>query len=176
LIYEMATGKAAFSGKSRASLLAAILTTEPPPMESLQPMTPVPLERVVKKCLAKDPDERWQSASDLASELHWIAEAGPHGDRPKIGGTDRTGHERWIWISAVGILLVALFGVYFYKSPSPTQPTWSNILAPEHYPAYFAGPVTVSHPTRSRLVTSSKGRTWSARPLAALAAQACRRY
>src|SRR6266699_343787 len=69
LMYEMATGKPAFSGKSRASLIAAILTTEPPPMESLRPMTPVSLSRIVKKCLAKDPDERWQSASDLAAEL-----------------------------------------------------------------------------------------------------------
>ncbi len=76
LIYEMATGKPAFTGKSRASLIAAILTTEPPPMESLQPLTPVSLGRIVKKCLAKDPDERWQSASDLAAELKWIAEGG----------------------------------------------------------------------------------------------------
>src|SRR6266851_5487789 len=71
VLYEMATGKAAFSGTSRASLIAAILTIEPPPITQLQPLTPVTLERVVKKCLAKDPDERWQSASDLASELKW---------------------------------------------------------------------------------------------------------
>src|SRR5947207_142838 len=58
LIYEMATGKPPFSGKSRASLIAAILTAEPQPMESLQPMTPVALGRIVRKCLAKDPDER----------------------------------------------------------------------------------------------------------------------
>src|SRR5438309_1421327 len=82
LIYEMATGKPAFSGKSRASLIAAILTTDPPPMETLQPMTPVSLGRVVKKCLAKDPDERWQSASDLAAELKWIAEGDSQSDHP----------------------------------------------------------------------------------------------
>src|SRR5271169_6673233 len=76
LIYEMVTGKPAFSGKNRASLIAAILTTDPPPITQVQPMTPVALERVVKKCLAKDPDERWQSASDLASELNWIADGG----------------------------------------------------------------------------------------------------
>ena len=74
LIYEMATGKPAFSGRSRASLIAAILTTEPPPMTGLQPMTPAGLERLVKKCLAKDPDDRWQSASDLAEQLKWIGE------------------------------------------------------------------------------------------------------
>src|SRR3989454_2813298 len=74
VIYEMATGKPAFAGKSRASLIAAILSSEPQPMAALQPMTPPALERVVKRCLAKDPEERWQSASDLASELSWIAE------------------------------------------------------------------------------------------------------
>src|SRR5258706_4602939 len=71
VIYEMATGKPTFSGKSRASLIASILTNDPPPMSQHQPMAPVALERVVKKCLAKDPDERWQNASDLASELKW---------------------------------------------------------------------------------------------------------
>src|SRR5262249_50750497 len=74
VIYEMATGKQAFSGKSRASLIAAILTVEPPPIKQSQPLTSPALERVVKKCLAKDPDDRWQSASDLANELKWIAE------------------------------------------------------------------------------------------------------
>jgi Tol biopolymer transport system component len=73
VLYEMATGKPAFSGTSRASLIAAILTAEPPPISQLQPLTPPALERVVKKCLAKDPDERWQSASDLASELQWMS-------------------------------------------------------------------------------------------------------
>src|SRR6195256_6312304 len=65
VIYEMVTGKPAFTGKSRASLIASILTTEPPPISQLQPLTPPALERVVKKCLAKDPDDRWQSARDI---------------------------------------------------------------------------------------------------------------
>src|SRR5260370_37787185 len=64
VIYEMATGKPAFAGKSRASLIAAILSSEPQPMAALQPMTPPALERVVKKCLAKDSDDRWQCASE----------------------------------------------------------------------------------------------------------------
>src|SRR6266436_9373702 len=92
LIHEMVTGKPAFFGKSRASLIAAILTTEPPPLTQLQPITPVALEHVVKKCLAKDPDERWQSASDLASELNWIAEG-----RSQGGEAARVlaGNRRW---------------------------------------------------------------------------------
>src|SRR5262245_50194921 len=76
VIYEMATGRKAFEGDSKASLAAAILTSEPPPITKMQPMTPPALERVVKRCLAKDPEERWQTARDLVSELRWVAEAG----------------------------------------------------------------------------------------------------
>src|SRR2546425_13381 len=76
VMYEMATGRKAFEGESKASLTAAILTYEPPPISKIQPMIPPALDRVVKRCLAKDPEERWQSSRDLASELRWIAEAG----------------------------------------------------------------------------------------------------
>jgi hypothetical protein len=74
VMYEMVTGQRAFEGKSRASLIAAILSSEPRPISKLQPMTPPLLDRVVRRCLAKDPDERWQSAGDLTAELRWIAE------------------------------------------------------------------------------------------------------
>jgi serine/threonine-protein kinase len=74
VLYEMVTWQRAFEGKSRVSLIAAILSSDPRPISELQPMTPPLLERVVKRCLAKDPDERWQSAGDLAIELVWIAE------------------------------------------------------------------------------------------------------
>src|SRR6202790_594731 len=76
VVYEMATGKKAFEGKTQASLIAKILETDPPPISSLQPMTPPALDRVVKKCLAKVPDKRWQTASDVCDELKWIAEGG----------------------------------------------------------------------------------------------------
>src|SRR5712672_238347 len=76
VVYEMATGKRAFEGKSQASLIAAILEREPPAMSSLQPMTPPALDRVVRKCLAKEPEKRWQAASDVCDELKWIAEGG----------------------------------------------------------------------------------------------------
>jgi len=76
VLYEMATGKRAFEGKSQASLIAAILERDPPPISSLQPMAPPALDRVVKTCLAKDPEDRWQAAHDLMHELKWIAEGG----------------------------------------------------------------------------------------------------
>jgi serine/threonine protein kinase len=76
VLYEMTTGKRAFEGKSAVSVAAAILEKEPEPIKTLQPMTPPALERAVKKCMAKDPDQRWQNAGDLGSELSWILESG----------------------------------------------------------------------------------------------------
>ena len=76
VVYEMATRKRAFEGKSHASVIGAILKDDPPLMSSLQPMTPPALDRVVKRCLAKEPEERCQSAKDLTDELKWIAEGG----------------------------------------------------------------------------------------------------
>ncbi len=75
VMYEMLTGKRAFEGKSQASLIAAILEKNPVPMNEIQPMTPPVLDRIVRKCLEKDPDQRWQNAADLASELKWVGEA-----------------------------------------------------------------------------------------------------
>src|SRR5262245_17379870 len=76
VMYEMATGRKAFAGDNKASLAAAILTLDPPAITTIQPLTPPALERLVEKCLQKDPDERWQTSRDLTSELKWIAEAG----------------------------------------------------------------------------------------------------
>ncbi len=73
IIYEMATGKKAFHGASQASIVAAILDREPPPVSAIQPTASPLLDHVVKICLAKDPEQRWQSASDVERELQWIA-------------------------------------------------------------------------------------------------------
>ena len=75
LLYEMVTGKRAFTGKSQASVVAAILASEPPPISTVQPMTPPALAQVVKTCLGKDPEERFQTVHDLKLQLKWIAEA-----------------------------------------------------------------------------------------------------
>jgi len=76
VVYEMATGKRAFEGKTAASVMAAILERQPPAMSSLQPLAPPLLNRVVSQCLDKDPEQRWQTARDLEVELKWIAEGG----------------------------------------------------------------------------------------------------
>jgi eukaryotic-like serine/threonine-protein kinase len=106
LLYEMATGKRAFTGKSQASLIAAILSAEPPPLASVQPMAPPALERLVKVCLAKDPDDRLQTAHDVMQELKWIAEAGSAAGVPASVAARRKSRERLAWILA-GVLPVA---------------------------------------------------------------------
>ena len=73
VIYEMVTGQRAFKGDSPASVIGAILKDEPAPMHARQPLTPAAFSRVVVTCLAKDPDDRWQSARDLMRELQWVA-------------------------------------------------------------------------------------------------------
>ena len=107
VLYEMATGKRAFEGASQASLIAAILKEEPRPISELQPLTPPALEHVVKRCLAKDPDERWQSARDVMRELKWIAEAGSQAGVPAPAAAQRAPRRRLAWL-AVGLLGLAL--------------------------------------------------------------------
>jgi eukaryotic-like serine/threonine-protein kinase len=80
VLYEMVTGNRAFQGQSEFSVASAILHKDPAPISALQPLTPPALERTIRVCLAKDPDERWQSASDLWNELRWISEGGSQSD------------------------------------------------------------------------------------------------
>ena len=136
VVYEMVTGKKAFEGKSQASLIAKILETDPPSISSLQPMTPPALDRVVKKCLAKEPEDRWQSAKDLTDELKWIAaESGPRtapGTVPAGTAPARTGW-RWVTVSAVACVVaaaIAAFAAWLLKPAAPKLVTRFAISLP----------------------------------------------
>jgi serine/threonine protein kinase len=132
VIYEMATGQRAFQGKSQASVIAKILETDPPPISSLQPMTPPALDRVVKRCLAKEPDERWQSANDLANELKWIAEGGSLAGMAAPVMPQRKNREPLAWTVAA-FLLVGFLGAmvpasrYLRETPPETPGTSSKV-------------------------------------------------
>jgi Tol biopolymer transport system component len=106
LLYEAVTGRKAFDGKSQASLISAIMAGTPPPISSLQPTTPPALDHVIRTCLAKDPDERWQTARDLGVELKWIAESGSQVGAPAPVVARRKSNERWAW-TAAGVFALA---------------------------------------------------------------------
>jgi hypothetical protein len=109
LLYEMATGRRAFEAKSQASLISAIMDKEPPPISQLQPLTPPSLERLVKVCLAKDPDDRFQIAHDVMQELRWIAET-PSGSQAMGGGmlTPMAASRRRWTLAASGLALLVV--------------------------------------------------------------------
>jgi eukaryotic-like serine/threonine-protein kinase len=125
LVYEMATGKKAFQGKSSASLISAILKDTPPPISTLRPMTPPTLNHIVNTCLAKEPDERWQTAGDLCRELKWVAEevarpiavAGPLAGRTRRWG----GLALVLGLASLIVAVVAGFAVWRVR-PAPTMP------------------------------------------------------
>jgi len=104
VLFEMLTGRRAFSGKSRVSLISSILKDEPPATSSIRTMIPSALDHVVSRCLAKDPEDRWQSAADVASELGWIARAGSDAGTAAVVVPRGRSRERIAWI---GALLVA---------------------------------------------------------------------
>src|SRR5262245_13477219 len=133
VIYEMATGRKAFDGESKASLASAILTTQPPPITAVQPMTPPALERVVKKCLSKDPEERWQNMADLATQLQWVAEGQEQGTVPAQTEAPRKKRKQLAWALAAAFLIAAIASVvsYLRLAPAPARPIISEILPPE---------------------------------------------
>src|SRR5712692_3606212 len=150
VVYEMATGKPAFSGKSRASLIAAILTNDPPPISALQPMTPPALERVVRKCLAKDPDERWQSASDLASELNWALEGGSQAGTPAQAIAGRKHYERWAWVAAALFAVLAVTAIWLYfQNRDPHGNLLQAYLPPPENTSYLFTGDTAGFPALS---------------------------
>src|SRR5215510_1132084 len=124
LLYEMATGKKAFSGASQASLITAIMSSEPPAISTLQPMTPPALDRIVRVCLAKDPEERWQSAHDLEGELKWVAAADSQSGAPAPISARKSHLQRISWAIAAlaSAAALALAITLMRRTPAPNQP------------------------------------------------------
>ncbi len=114
ILYEMTTGHKAFSGGSHASVIAAILKSEPEPIFAAQPLVPPALERLIRRCLAKDPDDRWQTARDLTLELRAIG-GEPAPTVPSLAAAAslpavpaRPARERIAWIAAAAAALAAV--------------------------------------------------------------------
>jgi Tol biopolymer transport system component/predicted Ser/Thr protein kinase len=124
VLYEMATGRKAFSGSSQASLISAIMKEEPAPLSAIQPMTPPALDRIVKTCLAKDPEERWQSAHDIKSELAWIAQAGSQAGvaAPVVASRRRKDRVAWGVAGLLAGALLAAVATWSLLASRPAAP------------------------------------------------------
>ena len=119
VLYEMVTGQRAFEGKSQLSVAAAILEKEPAPVSSVKPMTPPALDHAIRCCLAKDPEQRWQTARDLALELKWTAESGAQNGILTPAGQRKKGRP-WLAWSVAGLLgITAVLSGLLYRGKTP---------------------------------------------------------
>jgi eukaryotic-like serine/threonine-protein kinase len=132
IVYEIVTGQKAFQGKSQARLIGAILHTEPLPLSQAQPLSPQALDRAVKKCLAKDPDERWQHVNDLVSTLKWIAEGESQVGVSALTMARHTNRERFAWaMAAIAVLTALALAVpYFRRAPAERGSTVRFSISP----------------------------------------------
>jgi Tol biopolymer transport system component len=99
ILYEMASGRPAFEGRSPASLISAILTHDPQPLSARLAAVPPGVDRILNKCLAKDPEERWQSAADLTAALRWISDDSTT-YRELVVANQRNGRRFWTTLAA----------------------------------------------------------------------------
>jgi eukaryotic-like serine/threonine-protein kinase len=109
IVHEMATGRRAFEGTTAATVVGAVLHLDPPPISSIQPVAPPALDRIVTRCLAKDPDDRWQSARDLMLDLKWVA-----GSKTDASIAPASHHfntrERWAWLASGLMFMLLVLG------------------------------------------------------------------
>src|SRR6266851_5989120 len=151
VLYEMATGKRAFEGKTKTSLVAAIVSGEPRPISELQPLTPPSLEHVIKKCLAKERDDRWQSAMDIAEELRWIGEE--HPQTPKRRGSVGA----YAAVLGAALIVGGVIGGYFVVKRRDLAPlVMTEITAPDHAFFDFGGAAPALSPDGSKLAFVAK--------------------
>ncbi len=157
VLYEMLTGKKAFEGKSQLSVASAILEKEPIPIHSLKPMTPPMLDHIVKKCLAKLPEERWQSASDLASELIWIAETRLQVEVSPASVQHRIKPRIVVAAMAACTLVASALTWWLARpGPSPNRVARATVTLPTKFPFALTGRWTATNlaisPQGTRLV------------------------
>jgi len=132
VLYEMLTGQKAFSGKSQASLIGSIMNSDPAPISSIQPMIPASLDRIVKGCLAKEPEHRWSTAHDVMLQLQWIAEGGSLAGVPAPVVARRKNREKLAWgLFAAALLAAAALAVGFVRrAPKPAPLVRFDVVPP----------------------------------------------
>jgi eukaryotic-like serine/threonine-protein kinase len=147
LLYEMITGNRAFQGKSKTSLIAAIVSAEPKPVSSIQPLASPALEHVIDKCLAKERDDRWQSAHDIAEELRWVSST------PQTSVRKTRASAGIVAIVVVAVLLAGLLGGAAVRAfARPEQAHSVRFTIPTRDGTYHAAWIAAPSPDGTRLV------------------------
>ena len=133
VLYEMATGKRAFEGKSQISVASSILEKDPEPISAANPMISPAFEHVVKTCLQKNPEERFQTAHDIRLELRWIAEDRSSRSAPALPPASRHPGERIAWAAAILIAIIAgaIAGIFLARPSQPARIVRTVIAPPE---------------------------------------------
>src|SRR5262249_6029307 len=161
VLYEMATGRKAFTGKSQASLIGSILRDDPGPISEVSPMVAPALNRVIRTCLAKDPEHRFQTAHDIKLQLEWIAEGGSQAGGPAAAGARPKNREKLAWAVA-GILALAAaalgFG-YWKRTPKPQRVVRFEIPVPPNVSAIDTPRISPDGQTLAFNATDSEGKT-----------------
>ena len=145
VMYEMATGVRPFTGESPASVIGAILKDVPAPISTHQPLVPSLLDRVVARCLEKDPDARWQSAADIHHALTWIAEGA---GSPGLKAAGPTSAGRRLWPASAAIAAVAAIALGL-SAPWTTPPPVRDVrfsVQPERGSTFSPAPASVLTP------------------------------
>ncbi len=171
VLYEMATGRRAFEGKSQASLITSIMGSAPPPISQQVPLAPPGFDRLVQGCLAKDPADRLQSAHDIRMQLVWLAEGGSQAGVPVPVAIKRKSRERLAWmLAAVGLIAAAALAwrALGLRAPAP-EAIQSFIDAPKDSPVTARGSEVILSPDGRTLAFVAAGSLWI-RPLGSDAA------
>ena len=128
VLYELITGKRAFEGKTTASTIASILAAEPKPLSTMQPLSPPPqMEHVIATCIAKNPDERWQSCADVSRQLQWAAK------QPKAAEVSRRSGKLLWTLLAAGLMIAAAFVVGTRWSKGPAHLSQFDVNPPPRH-------------------------------------------
>jgi Tol biopolymer transport system component len=165
MLYEMLTGRKAFDGTSTASVMAAILTAEPPPVSSSAlgaSVAPPALDHAVRRALAKDPDERWQTARDLMNELKWILEDGSRGTAAATLPLVRRLRPALLAIGAVGVLVgFAAHSTFWGTRPAVRTPVHLSFFYPVGIRLTNTGrPVLAISPDGTKIVFNSNNQLY----------------
>ena len=169
VLYESLTGRRPFGNGSPAQILASILRSEPEPLSQVVPHVPAALDRIVSRCLAKDPEQRWQTARDLGLELQWI-ERDPRRPRaepaapPPRRATSARFHLYGAWLAAAACFAAAaVLGALLWRRPAAELPEFRLSVVPPDgtmFTALFEGGAPAFSPDGTRLafVAEAEGR------------------